>query len=254
MYETITIEKQDNITLLSLNRPQALNAIDMVMREEIKDALFEISRDDDTRVLIIRANGRAFCAGGDINTMGKSAPNAGRKRLRNIHIMYKTIMTMDKPVIAAINGYAAGSGLALACACDFRIAAKEAKFAASFINVGLVPDCGIFYNLPRLIGIAKAKEMTMLGQTFEANKALELGLVTSIVEAEQLDEAAMDLARKLAARSPIALALNKSVINRSYELDLDIALDYEAYAQDVCMVSAEHQAAVAAFLEKRKKK
>jgi 2-(1,2-epoxy-1,2-dihydrophenyl)acetyl-CoA isomerase len=253
MYETILVEKKDKILLLTLNRPHALNAMDMVMREEIKEALAQIVRDDEVRVVILRANGRAFCAGGDIKTMGTSAPNAGRKRLRNVHILYKTLMTMDKPVIAAVNGYAAGSGLALACSCDFRIAAKSAKFAASFINVGLVPDCGIFYNLPRLIGVAKAKEMTMLGQAFDAEKAMELGLVTKVVEDDQLDAAALELANQLAARSPIALALNKSIMNRSFELDLDAALEYEAYAQDVCMMSEEHKTAVAAFLAKMKK-
>ncbi|HWR30560.1 MAG TPA: enoyl-CoA hydratase/isomerase family protein [Negativicutes bacterium] len=253
MYETILVEKQENVFSLTLNRPQALNAMDMVMREEIKEVLAQIVRDDEVRVVVLRANGRAFCAGGDIKTMGTSAPNAGRKRLRNVHILYKTLMTMDKPVIAAVNGYAAGSGLALACACDFRIAAKSSKFAASFINVGLVPDCGIFYNLPRLIGVAKAKEMTMLGQAFDAEKALEMGLVTNVVEDDQLDTAVNELASQLAARSPIALALNKSVMNRSFELSLDDALEYEAYAQDVCMMSQEHKELVAAFLDKKKK-
>jgi 2-(1,2-epoxy-1,2-dihydrophenyl)acetyl-CoA isomerase len=162
-------------------------------------------------------------------------------------------MTIDKPVIAAVNGHAAGSGLALACACDFRIASEKAKFAASFINVGLVPDCGIFYSLPRLIGVGKAKEMTMLGQTFDAEKALAVGLVTSVVEAEQLEEAVMELAKSLATRSPIAIALNKSIMSRSLELDLDAALEYEAYAQDICMVSDDHKDAVSAFLEKRKR-
>ena len=160
---------------------------------------------------------------------------------------------MDKPVIAAVNGYAAGSGLALACACDFRIATKSAKFSASFINVGLVPDCGIFYNLPRLIGWAKAKEMTMLGQTYDANTALKVGLVTEVVEEDQLEAASIELARQLATRSPIALALNKSVMNRSFESDLDAVLDYEAYAQDICMASKEHKALVAKFLSKSKK-
>ena len=252
MYETILVKKQDGVLFLTLNRPEALNAIDMVMREEIKEALAQIVRDDEVRVVVVKGNGRAFCAGGDIKTMGTSAPNAGRTRLRNVHILYKTLMTMDKPVIAAVNGYAAGSGLALACACDFRIVAKSAKFAASFINVGLVPDCGIFYNLPRLIGVAKAKEMTMLGQSFDAEQALNLGLVTKVVDDDKLDVAVNELAAQLASRSPIALALNKSVMSRSFELDLDAALEYEAYAQDVCMVSEEHKTAVASFLSKKK--
>lgn len=254
MYKTIVVDKQESIVIVSLNRPDSLNAIDFVMREELKEAMFSISRDDEVRAVIMRGNGRAFCAGGDVTTMGLSAPNAGRKRLRNIHLFYKTLMTMDKPVIAAINGYAAGSGLALACACDFRIASKNAKFAAPFINVGLIPDCGALYNLPRLIGIAKAKEVTMLGQAFAAEKALDMGLVNRVVEPEELDAAAMELANDLASRSPIALALNKSIINRSFELDLDSSLDYEAYAQDVCMMSEEHKSAVAAFLEKKQKK
>ena len=253
MYETILLEKKDKIAILTLNRPHVLNAMDFVMREELRLALIDLERDDSVQVVVLTGSGRAFCAGGDISTMGTWTPNSARKRMRNVHSLYKAIMNSDKVFVAAINGNIAGSGLSLACACDFRVAVDTAKFGAPFINVGLVPDCGALYHLPRLIGLAKTKEITMLGQSFMADKALELGLVTKVVAAGELEVAAMELANDLAKRSYIALALNKSIVNRSFELDVDGLFDYEAYAQDICFASDFHKEAVATILAKSKK-
>ncbi len=253
MYETILVEKKGSVATLTLNRPQAMNAMDLVLREEMRLAFIDLERDNDVRVVVLTGSGKAFCAGGDLSTMGTWTPNSGRTRMRNVHHLYKAISNSDKVFIAAINGHAAGSGLSLACACDFRIAANTAKFGAPFINVGLTPDCGLLYTLPRLIGLARTKEMTMLGQTFTADKAMELGLLTQLVEPDGLWQAVEDLADELCKRSYIALALNKSILNRTFELGLDGLMDYEAYAQDVCFASDAHKEAIAAIMAKQKK-
>lgn len=252
MYTTITFEKKEHIGIIALNRPEALNAMDMVMREELKDVFAAIGKDDQVRVIIIKGNGRAFCAGGDLTTMGEIPVGAGVKRMHNVHILYKAIQTLGKPVIAMIQGAATGSGLSMACACDFRVAADNSKFAASFINVGLVPDCGIMYTLPRLIGISKAKEMFMLATMVRAEQALAIGLVDKVVPLEQLETEVMILAETLAAKPPIALGLLKEITNKTFESDLASLMQYEAFAQDVCFSSDAHRSAVKKFLEGKK--
>lgn len=254
MYETIIVEKKGSIATVTLNRPEALNAVDMVMREELRLALIDIERDENIHVVIMTGTGRAFCAGGDLSTMGTWKPLSARKRMQNVHPVFKSIITSEKIYIAAINGHAAGSGLSLSCCCDFRIAVANAKFGAPFINVGLVADCSVLYTLPRIVGLPKAKEMVFRGQTVTADKALEIGLVNELVETqEQLKEKVDALAEELAARSYIALSFDKNIINRAYELGLDDLLDYEAYAQDICFASDEHQQAIAAVMSKKKK-
>ncbi len=253
MYQTILVDKKGGVATVTLNRPQALNAMDLVMREELRLAFIDIERDDEVRVVVLTGNGKAFCAGGDLSTMGTWTPNSARKRMRNVHHLYKAIANSDKIFIAAINGHATGSGLSLACACDFRVAVDVAKIGTPFINVGLVPDCGIMYTLPRLIGLAKTKEMTMLGQTITAQQAMDLGLFTKLVEPEQLAAAVEELAQDICKRSYIALALNKSIVNRTFELSLDALMDCEAYAQDTCFASDAHKDAIAAIMAKQKK-
>ena len=254
MYETIMVEKKGNIATLTLNRPDALNAVDMVMREELRLALIEIERDSDIHVVIMTGAGRAFCAGGDLSTMGTWTPLSARRRMQNIHPVYKAIINSEKIYIAAINGHAAGSGLSLSCCCDFRIAVSNAKFGAAFIHVGLVADCGALYTLPRIIGIPKAKEIVMRGLTITADKALDIGLLNDMAESnEQMWEKVNALAEELAARSYIALSFDKNIINRTFELSLDSLLDYEAYAQDICFASDEHKNAIAAIMNKKKK-
>ncbi len=253
MYETIIVEKKAPIATLTLNRPNALNAVDMVMREELRLALIDIERDNSIHVVIITGAGRAFCAGGDLSTMGTWTPLSARRRMQNVHPVYKSILKSEKIYIAAVNGHATGSGISLACCCDFRIALNTAKFGTPFINVGLVADCGALYTLPRIIGLPKAKEMIMRGQTITADKAMEIGLLTELAQTtEELWEKVNSLAQELASRSLIALSFDKNIINRTFELGLDDLLDYEAYAQDVCFASDEHKNAIAAIMSKKK--
>lgn len=254
MYETIIVEKKGSIATLTLNRPDALNAVDMIMREELRLALIDIERDNNIHVVILTGAGRAFCAGGDLSTMGTWTPLSARKRMQNIHPVYKSIITSEKIYIAAVNGHAAGSGLSLSCCCDFRISINTAKFGAPFVHVGLVADCSVLYTLPRIVGLTKTKEMILRGQTISAQKAFEIGLVNELAEtAEELSEKVNSLAEELASRSYIALSLDKNIMNRTYELGLDEVLDYEAYAQDICFASDEHKNAIAAVMSKKKK-
>ena len=254
MYETILVEKKKNIATVTLNRPDALNAVDMVMREELRLAFIDLERDNDIHVIIITGAGRAFCAGGDLSTMGTWTPLSARKRMQNVHPVYKSIINSEKIYIAAVNGHAAGSGLSLACCCDFRISINTAKFGAPFVHVGLVADCSVLYTLPRIIGLPKAKEMVMRGQTITADRAFELGLVTELAETpEELSQKVTALAEELASRSYIALSFDKNIMNRTFELGLDDLLDYEAYAQDICFASDQHKDAIAAVMAKKKK-
>lgn len=254
MYTTINYEKHDSIGVISLNRPEAMNAMDIVMRTELRNVLNEIKNDDVIKAVIIRGNGKAFCAGGDISTMkSKIKPGAGVKRLQYVHAVYQYIQNLGKPVIASINGVAAGSGLSLACVCDFRIAATNAKFATSFLKIGLVPDCGVLYTLPRLVGLAKAKEMLMLPSVINAEQALNIGLINKVVAPEELENAVLEMAKELISHSAVAMSFTKEILNKAYETDLNDMLQYEAYAQDVCFASEEHKSAVKKFLEKSSK-
>ena len=254
MYKSIIIEKKDKIATVLLNRPEVLNAMDFAMKDEMSAALQEIERDDGISVVIITGNGRAFCAGADIkSTMGqKYLSNDGRKRMKKGFSMYRTIMGSDKIYIAAINGAISGSGFSLACWCDFRIAADDAKFGMPFIDIGLVADGGLLYTLPRLIGLAKTKELAMLGGRIDAQKAYEYGIVTRIVKKEELISSAMAFAEDISKKSYVALALTKSITNRTFEVSADNLLEMEASAQDICFTTDCHNEVIAKILEKIK--
>lgn len=252
MYETILVEKDDSIATIVLNRPEKYNAIDMKMREELYFAFRYLEKDVEVNCIILGGAGEAFCSGGDIHIMGEFKANAGRTRLKNIHPLLRLIYTMDKPVVAAVQGHAVGAGMNLALACDFLIAAENLNMCQSFTKIGLVPDWGGFYILPRRVGVAKAKELMMLAPSITAEEALELGLINKIVKKEDLLEEAKDLARRLASGPRVALALCKTGINRSLQSTLDECLEYEALAQDICMQSVDFQEGITAFREKRK--
>ena len=251
MYQTIIVEKQDKIATVFLNRPEVLNAMDFVMREELRQAIIELEKDDDIHVVIITGKGRGFCSGADLAaTMStKYKPHAGRKRMRNVHSFYKSIIDSDKMYIAAINGAISGSGLSVACCCDFRFAADTAKFGVPFANIGLVPDCGLLYTLPRLIGVAKTKELVIRADRFDARTALELGLVTKVIPIDGLMAEVEEWAQTICSKSYTSLALSKRMLNRAYEISLENLMDYEANAQDICFTTDFHNEALANILK-----
>ncbi len=253
METSVLVTREGKITTIALNSPETYNALSMAMREELLAALVGAAQDADTRVVVITGKGKAFCSGGDINTMRKEfVPGEGRARLRNIHRIVRAITGMDKLVIAAVNGPAIGAGCNLALACDFVLAAEEAKFGQPFGRIGLVPDMGGLYFLPRLVGLLKAKELVFTWRIIDAREAAQIGIVNRVVPLENLYAEVMDLAAELAAGPAMANALTKALINKSLCSTLDQVLEEEACAQDMCFLSQDFKEGVRAFFEKKK--
>ncbi len=255
-YETIIVEKKESIGRITLNRPSALNAINDAMGEELNYSLKEMEKDEETRCLVITGAGRAFSAGEDVSGLKEryatgSHPSLGDHLRKKYHSMILRIRNMEKPVIARLNGIAAGSGASLALACDMRIASEEAGLKQAFIGVGLVPDSGSSWFLTRFLGPGRALELIMTGQTVNAKDAADLGLVTKVVPAAELDRTVDDIADRLASGPTKALGLSKRITNRVSTLDLADALEYEALNQDIAGRTGDHLEAVRAFLEKR---
>ena len=255
-YQTIIVEKHESIARITLNRPSALNAINDVMGEELNSALKEMEKDEKTRCLVVTGAGRAFCAGEDVSGLKErkheeSPPSLGDHLRKKYHPMILRIRNMEKPVIARLNGIAAGSGASLALACDIRIASEEAGLKQAFIGVGLVPDSGSSWFLTHLLGPGKALELIMTGKTVSARDAEELGLVNKVVSAAELDKTVDEMTHLLAMGPTKALGLSKRVVNRVSGLDLADALEYEALNQDIAGRTGDHLEAVQAFLEKR---
>jgi 2-(1,2-epoxy-1,2-dihydrophenyl)acetyl-CoA isomerase len=258
-YETILVETKDQTTRITLNRPASLNSFNDKMGEEFYASLKAAERDPDTRCLIITGAGRAFSAGEDISGLkerygGDTHPSLGDHLRKKYHPMILRIRNMEKPVIARINGIAAGSGASIALACDIRIASEEAGLKQAFIGVGLVPDSGSSYFLTRTLGPSRALELIMTGRTVGAKEAETLGLVNQTVPAAELDKVVNGIADKLSSGPTRALGLSKRVVNQVGRLELPDALEYEAQNQDIAGRTKDHLEAVRAFLEKRQPK
>ena len=252
-YGTILLEKSEHIATLTLNRPDARNAIDLVMREEIVAALDEMEADESTRVVIVTGAGEHFCAGGDVKTMQAKRHTAaeGRARVQLLNRMVLRLVNFPKPTLAMVDGYAVGAGFNLALGCDLIVASDRARFGQVFSKIGLVPDGGGTYFLPRAGGPAKAKELIFTADIIDAEEALRLGLVNRVVPAGDLRQATLGLARRIAEGPPKALALAKHLLNRSANVDLPGALELEAFAQSHAITSEDHQEGLRAFFEKR---
>lgn len=254
-YETILLERTDSVATITLNRPQARNALDMPMREEIGRALIEVRDDDEIRALIITGAGETFCSGGDIRTMTAAQTAVqGRDRMRRLHRWLHELVALEKPVIAAVDGYAVGAGCNLALACDIILASDRAKFCESFVRVGLVPDMGGFFFLPRAVGLHKAKELVFTADMIDAAEAERIGLVNRVVPAASLMSEAMGLASRLARGATRAIGMAKVALNRSFQMDLQAMLDYEAQLQGIATSTEDHHEGVDAFLKKREPK
>lgn len=250
-------EKSDNIATITLNRPDVLNAVNERMGKELLDALRSAERDDEVHCLIITGSGRAFCAGEDIQDLrgqyerGEN-PKLGEKLLLKYNPIIRQIRRMQKPVIAAVNGVAAGAGAGIAYSCDIRVASDNARFLQAFIKVGLAPDSGTSFFLPRLAGFSKALELSLTGDELTSKDAERLGLVSKVVPAEQLMGTARELATKLAQGPLRAIGLTKRALNKSISSDLEAVLEYESYLQDIAGATADHIESVRAFFEKKK--
>jgi 2-(1,2-epoxy-1,2-dihydrophenyl)acetyl-CoA isomerase len=253
MYETILVNKSDGVAVITLNRSEAFNALNLLMREELCLAFEAITKDGAIKVVVLTGAGKAFCAGGDVKEQGAGFDAiSGRERVRNLQRLLMLMVNLEKPIICAVNGIAVGAGFNLALAGDLIIAATEARFSQIFINLGLVPDFGGMYYLPRLIGMARAKDLVLTGRMVDAQEAKEIGLINQVVPLAELETTYMNMAKTIAKRSAKALAFDKSILNRSFNSDLATMLELEAFAQGVCFQSEEHKQALQAFLNRPK--
>lgn len=256
-YEAIEYAKAEGIATITLNRPDVLNAVNEKMGEEFLDALRAVERDAEVKCVIITGKGRAFCAGEDIQALRRDYeqgvnPKLGERLLRKYNPIIRLIRHIEKPVIAAVNGVAAGGGAGIALSCDIRVASDTAKFIQAFVRVGLAPDSGTSFFLPRIVGFSKALELSMTGDELSSRDAERFGLVSRVVPADQLMSAARDLAKSLAQGPTKAIGLTKRAFNKSISSDLETMLEYESYLQEIAGATSDHVEAVRAFFEKRK--
>ena len=251
----VLLDITDGIGTVTLNRPEKLNAFFGAMRDEIGMALEEVASREDVRVVVVTGRGRAFCTGADVGYLAgliesgefeeaNALVTAGRR-------VIGAITSMPKPVIGSLNGPAAGGGANLALACDLRIASDRASIGQTFNRIGLHPDWGGTWLLPRLVGRARAAEVFFFGGMIGGAEAERLGLVNRVVPHDELAAATLEWAGRLAAKPPLALALAKQALHRSHTATLDEMLDYEADAQDRCFRSADALEGTLAFVEKR---
>jgi 2-(1,2-epoxy-1,2-dihydrophenyl)acetyl-CoA isomerase len=251
-YTTLRYEVADAIATITLDRPKALNALTIPMKTELLAALTAVARDRGVRAVVLTGAGRAFCAGQDLKErLEPDAPPLAVEVRERYNPIITAMRRLDQPIVGAINGVAAGAGASLAFACDIRVAAEGASFALAFGRIGLVPDSGATWFLPRLVGPAKAAELALLGETLSAVDAERFGLVARVVAADALAAEARAIAARLAGLAPLALAQTKRALQRSWSVDLETALEDEAYRQGVVGATADHAEGLTAFLEKR---
>ena len=256
-YETVQLEIGDNaVAVLTLNRPAALNALTVTMGREFRSAMME-ARERGARAIVLTGAGRAFCAGGDLREMQQLAESEGRieaffdEPLRLLNECILLIRNTPLPVVAAVNGYASGGGCNLALACDIVLAAESARFNQAFINVGLTPDCGGTFILPRLVGWRRATELMMTGEKVSAERAVEMGMINRTVADEQLMTEALALAARLASAPTAAMGRIKQLLEQSATNDYSAQLDLEHKAQLQSGQTKDFREGVAAFIEKR---
>ena len=254
-FKSILYQKEGGKATITLNRPRALNALNREIIDELFTALKEAGGDPEVKVLILTGAGRAFCFGADVSEFsrqiepGNFAPSL--LLLQKVQEIIRLLISTPKPIIAGLNGFATGLGLDLALACDLRVAAERAKLAEAYISMGLVPDGGGTYFLPRLVGLSKAAEMIFTGEPLSAAEAERIGLLTRVVPTEELAKAIHILADKLVKSPSLALGLAKQCLWKNLQGNLASALQEEAQNQKICLAGEDHREAVRAFLEKR---
>jgi len=252
-YQSIRYEARDAVATIVLNRPDALNALTDDMKRELLDALKTSERDESVRAIVLTGEGRGFCTGEALNPeLAKQAEPPVDRTLRELYNpIIERMRAMEKPIVAAINGTCAGAGVSLAMASDVRLASDKASFIMAFVKIGLVPDAGGTFFLPRLVGIGKAMEMCITGDKVDAAEAERIGLVNHTIAADRLMEEASKLAARLAQLPTRAIGLMKRAFNRSMRASLEDQLSYEADLQAIAARSADFHEGVQAFLDKR---
>lgn len=250
VYENIIFEKEENIAIITFNRPEAMNSLNIQTRTEFTAAVKEVEEDDEIKVLILTGSGKAFVAGSDIKEFNATTPYAAHNIVRLGSIVEK----LNKPVIAAVNGFCLGGGCEIAMACDLIIASEKAKFGQPEINLGIIPGGGGTQRLQRLIGVSRAKELIFTGDIIRADEADRIGLVNRVVGMDELLPTAKEIAAKIASKSSAALKLAKQAINKGMQMSLQDGLDYEYEMYALALSLADKVEGVSAFLEKRKPK
>ncbi len=250
-YENLLVETKDNVGIITINRPKAMNALNSQTLCELKEAAIEMNGNDAVKVIVITGAERAFVAGADISEMMGLTALEGRKYGELGQDVFMTIETLEKPVIAAINGFALGGGCELAMACDIRISSEKAKFGQPEVKLGVTPGFGGTQRLPRLVGKANAKELIFTGEMINAEEAYRIGLVNHVIAHDSLMEEAMKLAADIAKNGQLAVRLSKKAINGGLEVDLKSGCALEAEIFGICFSTEDQKEGMKAFIEKR---
>jgi len=262
-YQTLLLEKRpDGVAIMTLNRPEKLNAINREMVGELVQVLDDVRQDDAVRVLVVTGSGRGFCSGSDISSddsfvHGDAFGEFGEDRHELRGATPTWVLPLGKfvkPTIAAVNGVAAGAGFSMALGCDIRIASDAARFVPVWIKRGLIPEGGSTFYLPRLVGLARASEIVFSGDALDAAEAARIGLVNRVVPAAKLEDEVISLAARIAANPPITIELAKQALARGYASDLESAAYNENRVESICHMTADHREGLAAFREKREPK
>jgi|SRR3712207_5437769 len=252
-FKNLILEKDGKVAVLTINRPNALNALNSETLKELDCAINTISNDDEILTVILTGAGKAFVAGADITEMKDFNTIEGRKFGILGNRVFRKLENLDKPVIAAVNGFALGGGCEISMACDIRIASEKAKFGQPESGLGITPGFGGTQRLPRLVGMGMAKQLIYTGEIIKADEALRIGLVNKVVEPEKLMEEAKSLANKIVANAPVAVTLCKAAINKGMQCDIDTAIAYESEVFGECFATEDQKEGMTAFVEKRDK-
>jgi 2-(1,2-epoxy-1,2-dihydrophenyl)acetyl-CoA isomerase len=253
-YETLLVDRHEGIAVVTLNRPEVLNAFNPKMGREIRAAFQMLADDDDTRVVILTGAGRAFCSGADISKPKDRAsqwnPNVIRGYESSV-AMSRLMVNYPKPIIAAINGPAIGVGFSLTLPCDIRLASESARFGAAFTRIGMIPEFGSSFLLPRIVGFGKAMELVLTGRMIDAHEAKEVGLVNKVAGEGRVVEEALEMGRMILNSPPTALRLTKQALHHAASAGMLAATEFEGLALQMCRNTADHKEAMKALREKR---
>ena len=252
MYQTLRYEKQENIGILTINRPEALNALNSTVIGDLEQAITEVEKDAELGALIITGEGRSFVAGADIGEQLPLDVAGGRKWGQRGSALFRRIEKLEIPTIAAVNGFALGGGCELSMACDIRIASEKAKFGQPEVGLGITPGFGGTQRMPRICGTAHAMELILTADTINAQQALEIGLVSKVVAPDALMDTALELANKIASKAQVAIRAAKQAVRYGIQCDISTAATYEALAFATCFGTEDQKDAMKAFVEKKK--
>ena len=252
MFQNINVNINQEVATVTIDRPKAMNALNTEVLQELLVAFDQLGKDDEVRAIILTGAGKAFVAGADIGQMHKLTAIEGRKMMQLGHKVMHLMESTEKPIIAAVNGYALGGGCELSMACDIRIASENAKFGQPEVGLGIIPGFGGTQRLSRLVGKGMAKYLIMTGDIIDSQEAYRIGLVEKVTPADQLMDEALKIAKTIASKAPIAVATAKTVINKGYDLDLISACQLEIEGFTAGFSSEDKAEGMGAFLEKRK--